>query len=107
MPGYKDGPKPIMRMYGVTNGGNSVLCHVHGFVPYFFIQAPSQFKPEDCGTFQNNLNAAILADMRSNKDNVSQVNIWLLVFLWGQEHKQGGQRYQSTSTKLDQIWLSA
>ena len=73
MPGYKDGLKPIMRIYGVTNEGNSVLCHVHGFVPYFFVQAPNQFAPQDCATFQNSLNLAVLGDMRSNKDNISQV----------------------------------
>ena len=78
MPGYKDGPKPVMRIYGVTNEGNSVLCHVHGFVPYFFIQAPHQFAPEHCVAFQNSLNSAVLGDMRSNKDNVSQVLICFL-----------------------------
>ena len=73
MPGYKDGPKPIMKMYGVTNEGNSVLCHVHGFVPYLFVQAPSNFASQDCAVFQSHLNQAVLADMRSNRDNVSQV----------------------------------
>ncbi|XP_065070198.1 DNA polymerase delta catalytic subunit-like [Rhopilema esculentum] len=72
MPGLRDGPKPIMRMYGVTNNGNSVLCHVHGFVPYFFIPAPKGFVSEHCGLFQSNLNNIVLSDMRSNKDNVSQ-----------------------------------
>ena len=73
MPGLRDGPKPIMRMYGVTNDGNSVLCHVHGFVPYFFVPAPKGFVSEHCGLFQSNLNNVVLSDMRSNKDNVSQV----------------------------------
>ena len=73
MPGCKDGPKPIMRMYGVTENGNSVLCHVHGFVPYFFVPAPKGFNPEHCATFQQSLNSTVLCDMRSNKDNVTQV----------------------------------
>lgn len=27
----------IVRMYGITNNGNSVCCYVHGFMPYFYI----------------------------------------------------------------------
>ena len=74
MPGCRDNPTPIMRMFGVTDQGNSVLCHVHGFVPYFFVPAPNGFKSENCGVFQSFLNRSVLGDMRSNKDNVSQVN---------------------------------
>eukprot|EP00794_Sanderia_malayensis_P008104 gene8104-8972_t len=72
MPGCKDGPNAIMRMFGITEDGNSVLCHVHGFVPYFFIPAPKGFNTEHCSLFQDALNKTVLADMRSNKDNVSQ-----------------------------------
>lgn len=28
---------PITRMFGVTRDGNSILCHVHGFHPYFYV----------------------------------------------------------------------
>jgi len=72
MPGNKSGPKPIVRFYGVTSEGNSVLCHVHGFVPYFYVPAPPNFKPEDCQIFCDTLNKAVFGDMRSNKDNVIQ-----------------------------------
>uniref|UniRef100_A0A0G4I0X9 DNA polymerase n=1 Tax=Chromera velia CCMP2878 TaxID=1169474 RepID=A0A0G4I0X9_9ALVE len=30
----------VLRMFGVTKSGNSVLAHIHGFFPYFFVQAP-------------------------------------------------------------------
>jgi len=31
---------PVVRMYGVTIEGNSVLAHIHGFMPYFWVQCP-------------------------------------------------------------------
>lgn len=52
MPGSQVGPVPIMRMYGVTMEGNSVCCHVHGFSPYFFASAPSDFKASNCKPFK-------------------------------------------------------
>ena len=50
--------------------GNSVCCHVHGFHPYMFVQAPANFKHENLHDFRLGLNQAILADMKHNKENV-------------------------------------
>nr|BAJ78737.1 DNA polymerase delta catalytic subunit [Thermobia domestica] len=72
MPGHQIGPVPIMRMYGVTMEGNSVCCHVHGFSPYFFVQVPENFTDNHCLPFKTALNKAILDDMRSNKDGVTE-----------------------------------
>lgn len=41
MPGQVQGKVPIIRMFGVTDSGNSVCCHVHGFAPYFYVPAPN------------------------------------------------------------------
>lgn len=41
MPGQSQGKVPIVRMFGVTDSGNSVCCHIHGFAPYFYVPAPS------------------------------------------------------------------
>uniref|UniRef100_A0A7N6B0L2 DNA polymerase n=1 Tax=Anabas testudineus TaxID=64144 RepID=A0A7N6B0L2_ANATE len=71
MPGQLQGKVPIIRMFGVTDSGNSVCCHVHGFAPYFFVPAPSGFKADYLSEFQKELNSAVLKDMRSNKDNIS------------------------------------
>ena len=68
------GPVPIVQMYGVTMEGNSVLCHIHGFVPYFFVPAPKDLEHSQCKSFQDALNRAVLDDMRSNKDNVVDVS---------------------------------
>ncbi|MFN9938319.1 MAG: hypothetical protein ACK56I_02485, partial [bacterium] len=38
--GSKHAPVPILLLYGVNDEGNSVLCRVHGFTPYFYFSAP-------------------------------------------------------------------
>jgi DNA polymerase delta subunit 1 len=35
---------PVLRMYGVTEEGNSVLAHIHGFLPYFYVACPEGFQ---------------------------------------------------------------
>lgn len=70
MPGMKTGTVPIVRMFGVTDAGHSVLCHVHGFLPYFYVEAPPDFKKEHCRVFKDSLNKTVLKDMRSNKNNL-------------------------------------
>nr|BAJ78743.1 DNA polymerase delta catalytic subunit [Phraortes illepidus] len=70
MPGAQRGTVPIMRMYGITMSGNSVCCHVHGFSPYFFVHAPDNFTNNHCEGFRRALDKALLADMRSNKNEV-------------------------------------
>ncbi|XP_013790883.1 DNA polymerase delta catalytic subunit-like, partial [Limulus polyphemus] len=72
MPGSQIGSVPVMQMFGITMEGYSVMCHVHGFTPYFFIPAPTNFKTEHCQIFQEVLNKAVIADMRSNKDGITQ-----------------------------------
>ncbi|XP_071768025.1 DNA polymerase delta catalytic subunit [Centroberyx gerrardi] len=71
MPGQLQGNVPIIRMFGVTDSGNSVCCHVHGFAPYFYTPAPSGFTRDHLGDFKRELNSVVLKDMRSNKDNIS------------------------------------
>jgi DNA polymerase delta subunit 1 len=58
MPGASSGTVPIIRMWGVTEKGNSIQCNVHGFVSYFFVQAPPNFKENDCSLFRTALNVS-------------------------------------------------
>uniref|UniRef100_A0A673GFC6 DNA polymerase n=1 Tax=Sinocyclocheilus rhinocerous TaxID=307959 RepID=A0A673GFC6_9TELE len=71
MPGQVQGKVPIVRMFGVTDSGNSVCCHVHGFAPYFYVPAPNGFTNAHLAEFQRELNSAVLKDMRSNKDSIA------------------------------------
>ncbi|KAI0236792.1 DNA-directed DNA polymerase delta, partial [Massospora cicadina] len=42
-----DGKKPLVRMYGITKLGATVLCTVHNFYPYFYFPAPNEFVEGD------------------------------------------------------------
>lgn len=72
MPGPQTGQAPIIRMFGVTKEGNSVCCHVHGFSPYFYVNLPDTFTVNDLAPFKNQLNDALIADIRGNKDGITE-----------------------------------
>lgn len=48
---------PIFKIFGVTNQQNTILCHVHGFLPYLYIPAPIGMDQEDCDDLKNILDA--------------------------------------------------
>lgn len=54
MPGAQTGPVPIIRMFGITEEGNSVCCHIHGFTSYFYVSLPDTFTEKDCAPFKVN-----------------------------------------------------
>ncbi|XP_055528317.1 DNA polymerase delta catalytic subunit [Wyeomyia smithii] len=72
MPGAQIGPVPVMRMFGITEEGNSVCAHVHGFTPYLYVAAPRGFNKSHLAEFRAALDKSVLNDMRSNKDNVQE-----------------------------------
>ncbi|XP_053690077.1 DNA polymerase delta catalytic subunit [Sabethes cyaneus] len=72
MPGAQIGPVPVMRMFGITEEGNSVCAHVHGFTPYLYVAAPRGFTKSHLAEFRTALDKSVLNDMRSNKDNVQE-----------------------------------
>lgn len=49
---------PQIRMYGATGDEHSVLVHVHGFLPYFYVPAPRGFNETTCGDLQSALNTS-------------------------------------------------
>ncbi|WFD30639.1 DNA-directed DNA polymerase [Malassezia sp. CBS 17886] len=68
---------PEIRMYGTSGAGHSVLVHVHGFLPYFFLYAPRGFTQGTCGDFKNYLNTAfgqhaVVAVSLESKKNLMQ-----------------------------------
>lgn len=74
MAGKRETLAPVMRIYGVTEPGNSVVAHVHGFYPYFYVEMPKDFKKEYLSNFQKNLNRKVLSD-QSNKNSEITVAI--------------------------------
>lgn len=68
---------PIVRMFGVNKEGNSVCVFVHGFEPYFYVEAPTPtFSPDDCSNLAEVLNVALAArDKSKNCKSVLNVEI--------------------------------
>ncbi|CBF78614.1 hypothetical protein AN7325.2 [Aspergillus nidulans FGSC A4] len=51
--------KPAIRLFGVTEAGQSVLLHVTGFQHYLYIAAPVGFTKEDCDPYRAFLESKI------------------------------------------------
>ncbi|RWS07555.1 DNA polymerase delta catalytic subunit-like protein [Dinothrombium tinctorium] len=70
MPGVAGSVGDIVRMYGITEKGYSVMVHVHGFTPYFYVAMPSSFNEDKLSSFQKQLNSSVLSEMRSKIENL-------------------------------------
>ena len=57
-PGCDLSEAPVLRMFGVDGSGASVAAFVHGFDPYFFVEAPPNFGPDDCDGLCRSLNVS-------------------------------------------------
>lgn len=42
-PAASNEPLAVLRLYGITQEGQSVCCHIHGFLPYFYVKCPTDF----------------------------------------------------------------
>ncbi|KAJ3090216.1 hypothetical protein HK100_007512 [Physocladia obscura] len=56
----------ILRLFGVTDAGVSAVCHVHGFLPYFYVPAPAGFTDRNLASFIETLDAALKRDSKRN-----------------------------------------
>ena len=57
-PGCDLSEAPVLRMFGVDSDGASVAAFVHGFDPYFYVEAPPNFGPDDCDGLCRSLNVS-------------------------------------------------
>ncbi|KAJ3332402.1 DNA-directed DNA polymerase delta [Blyttiomyces sp. JEL0837] len=78
----------ILRMYGVTENGHSVTCHVHGFLPYLFIPAPNGFTAEHIHGFKYTLNRYLMADCKASSAVIVDVQIVAKQSIYGYQGKQ-------------------
>ena len=60
------GDRPMIRIFGVTDEGNSVCAFVHSFEPYFYAKAPEGFTEHDILQFTQALNAAVNSSSRQH-----------------------------------------
>ena len=62
------GAAAMLRIFGVTAGGNSVCVHVHGFEPYFYAKVPESFRDDQCEGFRKNLNDLMQQQQRGGNN---------------------------------------
>ncbi|KAL5962055.1 DNA polymerase delta catalytic subunit, partial [Taenia solium] len=67
MPGPNHSSVPIIRVYGVSENGHSVVAHIHGFMPYFYVAAPQHFVQEHLLEFRRELNLALHGELKGNQ----------------------------------------
>ncbi|AET40361.1 DNA-directed DNA polymerase delta POL3 Ecym_5625 [Eremothecium cymbalariae DBVPG len=78
LPGCRDGnTAAVVRFFGVTDAGNSVLCNVTGFKHYMYVPAPSGFRPSS--------DLKVLKDYLNDKfDNVvDSIEVVWKQSIWG------------------------
>ena len=59
--GTLHGGQAAVKLFGVTEHGNSVLLHVRDFKHYLYVAAPVSFGPEDCPKFKTYLETQVAA----------------------------------------------
>lgn len=91
----------IIRLYGVTEEGNSVMMHVHGVLPYFYVACPENFDESRCGDVRRALEAALSQRDRDGSDVTRVVGVQVV------KDKMSIYGYQfDKATKLWKVYLS-
>ena len=68
--------KPLLRIYGITENGNSILAIVKDFYPYFYIDCPQNFTIENHKEkFINYLESILSKKFDQNIKNVIDIHI--------------------------------
>ena len=60
--GFIHGGRTAVKLFGVTEKGNSVLLHVTDFKHYLYVPAPVSFQPSDCAAFATYLDSQVDSD---------------------------------------------
>ncbi|KAJ1965510.1 DNA-directed DNA polymerase delta [Dispira parvispora] len=79
---------PVVRLFGVTADGHSVLCHVHDFYPYFYAPAPAGVQPHQISHYIQAINdQASGLDRITVHNPVRNIELCTKESLWGYHGK--------------------
>ncbi|KAG8846662.1 DNA-directed DNA polymerase delta [Serendipita sp. 411] len=67
----------MLRMYGITEEGNSVLVHISGYLPYFYVAAPRGLQDEDLVPLRHFIN------QNTEENAIVDIEIVMKKSLWG------------------------
>ena len=87
--------KAVVRLFGVSRGGQSVLCHIHNFLSYFYIPVWSTFNTagSDLQELGDALNQELKDTSRGDK-SIARPIIGMEVVsrqsIWGRSTQQAG-----------------
>lgn len=88
----KGSPIPVFRLFGVTADQHSVTCHVHGFLPYFYVSCPNSINLENLSDFHKRLEHR-LRDSDSSPMPLFKTEIVHRTNLYGFVAKHVDERY--------------
>jgi DNA polymerase delta subunit 1 len=72
---YNISEQSIIRMFGVTQEGNSVMAHVYGFLPYIYVPAPMGFQSNHLTSYKNALQGIMSGMWKGKSDGPCVVDI--------------------------------
>ena len=71
----QEGEVAVVDLHCCDKEGHAIMCHCHGFVPYFYTSIPEGFTAEHIQEFKNKLNAAMVEQTQSKYNIVTNVEI--------------------------------
>ncbi|KAG9119515.1 DNA-directed DNA polymerase delta, partial [Ceratobasidium sp. 392] len=73
---FPDSSGTVIRLFGVTQEGHSVLAHVTDFLPYFYIATPRGFDPNETRSFMDHINGQTQAGAVVRIETVQRRSLW-------------------------------
>lgn len=70
---------PVVRFFGLNKHGNSVTCHIHGFLPYFYVKPDRQLTEWDCEAIKDALEDRLATEVTiQGKSNQYVISVKLV-----------------------------
>lgn len=69
----KEKKAAVLRMYSLTEQGNSILVHIHGFEPYFYVKCPQEERQRNPALLRESLERQLRADNNNRDKDLEQM----------------------------------